>query len=37
MIMFGTTLDALYFLGIVNVVCAVFLYNAKNLDKYACN
>lgn len=36
MVLFGTKLNALYFLGIINVVCAVVLYNGKNLDKYAC-
>eukprot|EP00546_Thalassionema_frauenfeldii_P004371 CAMPEP_0178912550 /NCGR_PEP_ID=MMETSP0786-20121207/10332_1 /TAXON_ID=186022 /ORGANISM="Thalassionema frauenfeldii, Strain CCMP 1798" /LENGTH=369 /DNA_ID=CAMNT_0020585159 /DNA_START=49 /DNA_END=1158 /DNA_ORIENTATION=+ len=36
MILFGTQLNAIYGLGIVNVVCAVLLYNGKNLDKLAC-
>lgn len=33
MILFDTTLNAVYALGIINVVCAVLLYNAKNLDR----
>jgi len=37
MFLFGTKLNALYFMGIVNVVCAVILYNGKNMDKFACN
>jgi UDP-sugar transporter A1/2/3 len=36
MMLFGTKLDSIYFMGIVNVVCAVLLYNGKNMDKYAC-
>lgn len=38
MILFGTELNAIYFLGIVNVVIAVLLYNGKKdeLDKYVC-
>mmetsp|Transcript_12540 Transcript_12540/g.26706 ORF Transcript_12540/g.26706 Transcript_12540/m.26706 type:complete len:422 (+) Transcript_12540:264-1529(+) len=36
MILFGTQLNALYFLGIGNVVCAVFLYSAKDLDRLLC-
>lgn len=37
MFLFGTKLHAVYFLGIVNVVIAVLLYNGKNLDKYVCS
>jgi UDP-sugar transporter A1/2/3 len=37
MVLFGTQLQALYFLGIVNVVVAVLLYNGKNLDQYICS
>lgn len=36
MLLFGTTLGAIYFLGIVNVVTAVLLYNGKDLDAYVC-
>lgn len=37
MVFFGTTLTAIYFLGIVNVVTAVLLYNGKELDQYVCS
>lgn len=37
MAMFGTKLHVVYFLGIVNVVIAVLLYNGKNLDQYVCS
>lgn len=36
MVLFGTKLNLLYFLGIGNVVCAVFLYSAKDLDRLLC-
>jgi drug/metabolite transporter (DMT)-like permease len=38
MILFGTELNIIYFLGIINVVIAVLLYNGKKdeLDKYMC-
>lgn len=37
MLLFGTQLSAIYFLGIVNVVIAVVLYNGgKNLDQFVC-
>ena len=36
MLLFGTKLDAIYGLGIVNVVCAVLLYNGRNMDKIVC-
>ncbi|KAL3933397.1 MAG: hypothetical protein SGBAC_010421 [Bacillariaceae sp.] len=32
MVLFGTELHTVYFMGIVNVVVAVLLYNGKNLD-----
>ena len=32
-ILFDTKMNAIYGLGIVNVVCSVLLYNAKNLDR----
>ena len=32
MFFFGTTLSAEYALGMVNVLAAVVLYNARNLD-----
>eukprot|EP00537_Pseudo-nitzschia_pungens_P001947 CAMPEP_0172379346 /NCGR_PEP_ID=MMETSP1060-20121228/69881_1 /TAXON_ID=37318 /ORGANISM="Pseudo-nitzschia pungens, Strain cf. cingulata" /LENGTH=519 /DNA_ID=CAMNT_0013107087 /DNA_START=134 /DNA_END=1695 /DNA_ORIENTATION=+ len=35
MVLFGTKLHAVYFLGIVNVVIAVLLYNGKNFDQFA--
>lgn len=36
MLLFGTTLNVIYFLGIINVVCAVLLYNARDLDRNMC-
>ncbi|KAL3935211.1 MAG: hypothetical protein SGARI_003070 [Bacillariaceae sp.] len=36
MFLFGTELHTVYFMGIVNVVVAVLLYNGKNLDHYIC-
>ena len=38
MLLFGTNLSAMYFLGIVNVVVAVLLYNGRKetLEKYVC-
>lgn len=36
MFMFGTELHTVYFLGIVNVVVAVLLYNGKDLDSFIC-
>lgn len=36
MMLFGTELNTIYFMGIVNVVCAVLLYNGKNMDKVVC-
>jgi len=33
MLLFGTSLSAIYFMGIVNVVTAVLLYNGKDLDQ----
>jgi len=37
MILFGTQLHGIYFMGIINVVIAVLLYNGKNLDHYMCS
>jgi UDP-sugar transporter A1/2/3 len=37
MILFGTQLHVVYFMGIVNVVIAVLLYNGKNFDQYVCS
>jgi UDP-sugar transporter A1/2/3 len=37
MVIFGTQLPAVYFLGIVNVVVAVLLYNGNNLDRFICS
>eukprot|EP00978_Attheya_sp_CCMP212_P007284 scaffold16947_cov43-Attheya_sp.AAC.1 len=36
MVMFGTRLPINYFMGIINVVCAVLLYNARDLDRNVC-
>lgn len=38
MLLFGTDLNIIYFLGIINVVIAVLLYNGNkdDLDKYMC-
>jgi UDP-sugar transporter A1/2/3 len=36
MLLFGTELHTVYFMGISNVVVAVLLYNGKNLDRYVC-
>jgi len=33
MLLFGTSLSAIYFMGIINVVTAVLLYNGKDLDQ----
>jgi len=37
MVLFGTQLHAIYFMGIVNVIIAVLLYNGKNFDQYMCS
>lgn len=37
MILFGTELNTIYFLGIVNVVTAVLLYNGQELDQLVCS
>lgn len=36
MFLFGTQLNVIYFLGVLNVTAAVLLYNGKNLDKFVC-
>lgn len=36
MILFGTKLHGIYFMGIINVVVAVLLYNGTSLDQYMC-
>ncbi len=36
MFLFGTQLHGVYFMGIINVVVAVLLYNGKNFDQYVC-
>ena len=36
MILFGTQLNIVYFMGIIDVVVAVLLYNGKNLDGLLC-
>jgi solute carrier family 35 (UDP-sugar transporter), member A1/2/3 len=36
MFLFNTNLSIIYFLGIVNVVTAVLLYNGKDLDQIMC-
>ena len=37
MLLFGTQLHVVYFMGIINVVMAVLLYNGKNFDQYVCS
>lgn len=37
MMLFGTHLHVVYFMGIVNVVIAVLLYNGKNLEEFICS
>jgi UDP-sugar transporter A1/2/3 len=37
MFLFGTQLHTVYFMGIINVVVAVLLYNGKNLEQYVCS
>eukprot|EP00536_Pseudo-nitzschia_multiseries_P017854 jgi/Psemu1/226750/e_gw1.1875.5.1 len=37
MLLFGTKLHAVYFMGIVNVVIAVLLYNGQNFDQFCCS
>ena len=37
MVLFDTKLHIVYFMGIVNVVIAVLLYNGKNMDNYVCS
>jgi UDP-sugar transporter A1/2/3 len=36
MLIFGTELGIVYFMGIINVVTAVVLYNGKDLDQLVC-
>jgi solute carrier family 35 (UDP-sugar transporter), member A1/2/3 len=36
MLLFETSLTTIYFMGIVNVVTAVLLYNGKDLDQFVC-
>ena len=36
MFLFGTHLPVVYFMGIVNVIIAVLLYNGKNLEQMVC-
>eukprot|EP00956_Cyclotella_meneghiniana_P018583 scaffold31011_cov47-Cyclotella_meneghiniana.AAC.3 len=36
MVLFGTKLNVLYFLGIGNVICAVLLYSSTDLDQLLC-
>jgi UDP-sugar transporter A1/2/3 len=36
MLIFGTELGVIYFMGIINVVTAVLLYNGRNLDELVC-
>lgn len=37
MFLFGTHLGVIYFLGIVNVITAVVLYNGKDMDQFVCS
>ena len=34
--LFGTELNAIYYMGVVNVIIAVLLYNGKDLDQMVC-
>lgn len=36
MLLFGSSLTVIYFMGIINVVTAVILYNGKDLDNLVC-
>jgi len=36
MLFFGTRLGMEYFLGMTNVIAAIFLYNGQNLNEYVC-
>jgi UDP-sugar transporter A1/2/3 len=36
MVLFGTQLTVIYFMGIINVVTAVLLYNGRDLDQMLC-
>ena len=36
MLLFRTKLNIIYFMGIINVIVAVLLYNGKDLDQYMC-
>ena len=37
MVLFGTQLHGIYFMGIINVIIAVLLYNGKNFDQLVCS
>jgi len=37
MILFGTELHAVYFMGIVNVIVSILLYNGKDFERYVCS
>jgi UDP-sugar transporter A1/2/3 len=37
MVLFGTELHGIYFMGIINVIIAVLLYNGKNFDQFMCS
>ena len=34
--LFGTELNIIYYMGVLNVVVAVLLYNGQNLDEMVC-
>lgn len=36
MYLFGTELNTIYFMGVINVVIAVLLYNGKDLEQMMC-
>lgn len=36
MVLFGTEMNSTYLLGMINVICSVFLYNAKGLEENTC-
>lgn len=36
MYLFGTKLNIIYYMGVINVIIAVLLYNGKDLDRMMC-
>ena len=37
MLLFGSTLTLIYYMGIINVVTAVLLYNGRDMDQLVCS